>query len=145
MPPEREQVKDDVWVRFANIDGEIRNIRDSMKNLERSINERAVSLNQALEKSAIVLEGKLEGMNEFRRQLDRERGTYVTNAQLEAKLEAMNVKLDAIADKMQAQLELLKGSRDYGRGRDNGMGVIVVGLISVTGIVIGIIALFTGH
>ena len=70
------------------------------------------SVQLAISKAEDSLTVRLEGMNQFRQQLDRERGSYVTRTQLDDRLAALNKEAEEAAKRisvLEAQMARLSG------------------------------------
>lgn len=127
----------DLMVHITALEGDMKNIRENIENLENLLNERAKALNAALDKAETALEIKLEGMNEFRRQLDRERGGYVTAAILDARFDAnhseqqlMRAKLESDISSIKKDIDGIKETLARIAGSYAGVKTLVVILIS---------------
>lgn len=101
---------------------DIEQIRGTLRATENRMDERATSLNSALDKASVALDKRLEVMNEFRAQLSTERGSYITREQLDLVVKAIDVKIDAV----KSLIDPLQNQTSYAKGRDNTLAAIIL-------------------
>lgn len=66
--------------------------------LEAAVQYRALT-KEAIDKADLDMNRRLEGMNEFRAQLDRQAGTFITNKEIEALKSGMEIALKQLLEK----------------------------------------------
>jgi hypothetical protein len=64
-------------------------VHRTASELDKRISEKFLSSKEAAEQASYVMDGRLEGMNEFRNQINSERVEYVRKEELATKLEAL--------------------------------------------------------
>jgi len=65
-------------------------------SLKEFVSEKFRALEQMTESSRLVMEKRLEGMNEFRASLRDQNNTFITRNEVEGKFAAICVKIDAL-------------------------------------------------
>jgi hypothetical protein len=80
-------------------------------------------LREAVMKAEIAVNTRLEGMNELRTQINRERGAYLTTETYEAKHEALIQKVEGQGAALNARLSTLENQAANVSGRFWALGV----------------------
>ena len=82
-------------------------VDNEVRHLENKVDIRTELNALALEKATLRLDDRLEGMNEFREQLNKQAGTFATKESLEALRESLDLKFDELRRKNAAQDRLI--------------------------------------
>ena len=82
-------------------------VDNEVRHLENKIDIRTELNALALEKATLRLDDRLEGMNEFREQLNKQAGTFATKESLEALRESLDLKFDELRRKNAVQDRLI--------------------------------------
>ena len=138
---EYERRQTEVLIRLEKLEGQIINIRDSIRWVETKMDDRATALNLALDKASLILGEKLEGMNQFRRQLDQERGSYITIDKLDLILKTIRAEIEGV----RAQIIPLRERGDFNAGKEKGQTATLAAGIAVAAILIELLKTFMGH
>jgi hypothetical protein len=100
-------------------------IEARLESLVVLMNERKRTHSQALDLARESLEHRLEGMNEFRHQIEKERATYVTEKELALKFTALRNELKPLHDR-----------HSFTKGRDWALGGIILFISTVIAMII---------
>lgn len=95
----------------------------------------------AVDKAADAMAGRLEGMNEFRAQLDRQAATLVTLDVLDVRLAAIGQRLDKADDVVEKRLGALEQSLGRGEGRAAGQAAFWAYIVGAAGVATAAIVL----
>jgi CBS-domain-containing membrane protein len=87
---------------------------------------------------------RLEGMNEFRRQLDTQAKTFVTHADVDATVLRLNVDLREAVARIDTELKSLTKSRDENSGKASAASVYIAWILAGITLILGIINLIKG-
>ena len=82
-------------------------LEERLRGLKHCIDLRFEANEKALELARENMAGRLEAMNEFREQLNRQAGTFLTRQEVDAKIREVRVLLDSMEKRIQVG-ELLK-------------------------------------
>jgi hypothetical protein len=128
-------LKEHVTERIESILREIALLRETFgKDVEvaREAAKEAVKIsNYAAEKALAAIDKRLEGMNEFRSQLNEQQKTFITRNEMSVMFDGINKRLD----KLDESLTLMIGNKK-GVGEGIGMIATVAGVVSIIVVII---------
>ena len=105
--------------------------------LEKEMHARLAELDRATSLASDALEERLEGMNEFRAQLDKQAGTFVSDADLKA----MRILLEAKIDLVKTDVSFLREASAEAKGKASQQSVNLSTFLAVGGILMAAISL----
>ena len=145
-------------VKLTRIEGDLSSLKDSIADFKGIMNERLnnanaaldkalQSANIALDKASAILNERLEVMNQFRQQINSERGDFVRRDQLDLMLKATRSDIESVRAQIEIEIESvrvqitpLRERTDYNKGRDNTVySFIAIGIAGFAAI-IGVLA-----
>ena len=100
-------------------------ISERLLCLERLVEEKTRTSDMAIEKATDTMNLRLEGMNEFREQLNKQTKTFMTRAEVELKIDALEEKCTSIDKRIQG-VEMIKADIT---GRIWTLGVVMTILV----------------
>jgi hypothetical protein len=107
------------------LDSFIKWTKDAIKYERDFQEERYTAVQIALKLARSELDKRLESMNEFRRMIEGERATYVTEKELELRIIAL-----------EKDIKPLEARRSFNQGRDWAFGVIIVAVCTAIALAI---------
>jgi len=111
-------------------DLKIRYMEKSMVHLKELFNSEIRSIDRATDIARVGMEKRLEGMNEFRQQLNDQAKEFITRPEL-----------NAIRKEIEADIRILRESKATLEGKADQKAVNIAMAISLIGLIIGVIAI----